>query len=52
MPRGAGLQITGSGALSAGRFLNRVSNRAVQLRKQYHSVRRPRVAKKLRRVPA
>ncbi len=40
------------GAAGGGRFLNRVSSRAVQLRKQNHSVKKPRVAKKLRRVPA
>ena len=40
------------GSAGGGRLLNRVSNRAVQLRKQNHSVRKRRVAKKLRRVPA
>ena len=46
-----GAHAAAPGADGGGRFRATVSNRAVQLPKQNHSVRKPRVAKNSRRVP-
>ena len=50
--RQQGAPAAAPGTGGGGRFRATVSNRAVQLPKQNHSVRKPKVAKNSRRVPA